>query len=205
MVGSRKLICNNKEHISLELAKRTRCDYQETIVKQEDGKEKIYNISYGFRKVKLPSHPKESLYMLVVKGFAQKPMMLLTTERLTKNFKKLQKILHSYIKRWSIEQTIRFIKQNYELENIRVLKYVRLKNMMALLLAVFYFISVILDGNQKLRIMIGHIFRQAKRIFGIPNFHYYANGDGLSNIFKRSPLAFSSKPEIDIVQLNFCL
>ncbi len=47
--------------------------------------------------------------------------------------------------RWSIEKTIRFIKQTYDLENIRVLKYVRLQNMMALLLAVFYFVAVILD------------------------------------------------------------
>jgi hypothetical protein len=205
MIGNRKLICDKKEHIALELAESTRCPYQETVVKQEDGKEKVYNISYGFRKVKLPAHPDDTLYMLVVKGFGQKPMMLLTTEKLTKNFKTLQKLLHSYIKRWAIEQTIRFIKQNYDLENIRLLKYARLKNMMALLLVVYYFISVILDGNQKLRIMLGHILKEAKRIFGIPNFHYYAIGDGLSAIFKRSPLSYKARPETDIGQIDLPL
>jgi hypothetical protein len=197
MIGNRTLICDKKEHIALELAESTRCPYQETVVRQDGSKEKVYNISYGFRQVKLPAHLDDTLYMLVVKGFGQKPMMLLTTEKLTKNFKNLQKLLHSYIKRWSIEQTIRFIKQNYDLENIRLLKYARLKNMMALLLIVFYFISVILDGSQKLRIMIGHILKQAKRIFGIPNFHYYAIGDGLSTIFNRFPLSYRESPEDD--------
>jgi len=185
IVGNRNVICGNKEMIALEFAKSTRTPYQETIVKQKDGKEKVYNISYGFRKVKLPINPEVQLYMLVVKGFGKKPMMILTTEVLKRNFKNLQKLLHSYIKRWTIEQTIRFIKQNYDLENIRVLKYTRLKNMMALLLVVFYYIAVVLEKNQRLKIMIGHIYLQAKRVFGIPNFQYYAIGDGLSAIFKR--------------------
>jgi hypothetical protein len=42
------------------------------------------------------------------------------------------------MKRWSIEETIRFIKQTYDLENIRVLRYARLQNMMALLLALVF-------------------------------------------------------------------
>ncbi|GAG97382.1 unnamed protein product, partial [marine sediment metagenome] len=58
-------------------------------------------------------------------------------------------IVEAYITRWSVEETIRFIKQTYDLENIRVLKYARLQNMMALLLAVFYFVAVILDQSQK--------------------------------------------------------
>lgn len=186
MLGNRNLICGKRNQIALELAESTRTPYQETIVKQKDGKEKIYNISYGFRKVKLPNNLDVQLYMLVVKGFGNKPMMILTTEVLKRNFNILQKILHSYIKRWAIEQTIRFIKQNYALENIRVLKYVRLKNMMALLLVVFYYIAIILDKNQKLKIMIGLLYRQAKRVFGIPNFHYYAIGDGLSAIFSKA-------------------
>ncbi len=185
MVGNRNLICGKKKQIALELAESTRTPYQETIVKQKDGKEKIYNISYGFRKVNLTNNPDVQLYLLVVKGYGKKPMMILTTESLRRNYKVLQKILHSYIKRWAIEQTIRFIKQNYGLENVRVLKYVRLKNMMAILLVVFYYITVVLEKNLKLRIMIGHLYRQANRVFGIPNFHYYAIGDGLSAIFNK--------------------
>lgn len=33
----------------------------------------------------------------------------------------------------------------------------------------------------------GHILRAAKRVFGIPDFHYYAIADGLMSIFMRYP------------------
>ena len=59
--------------------------------------------------------------------------------------------------------------------------------MMELLLAVFYFIAAKLDTSQKLKIMAGHVLKQAKLVFGVPDFKYYALGDGLRDIFKRSP------------------
>ena len=62
-----------------------------------------------------------------------------------------------------------------------------MKNMMALLLVVFYFIAAVIDTSQKLKILTGHILKQAKRVFGIPDFKYYALGDGISSIFKKSP------------------
>ena len=116
--------------------------------------------------------------------------------------KKVWFIIEAYLKRWGIEETIRFIKQTYGLENIRVLKYSRLQNMMSLLLAVFFFLAVILDQNQKITIMTGHVLKCAKRIFGIPDFKYYALGDGLSNIFTRYPGKLIKPPEIFDPQLS---
>jgi len=186
MVGNRHIICGRSKALASELANSCSCPYQETIIKEKRGKEIVFSVSYGYRKVKLPGHDDE-LFMLVVKGISNKPMMLLTTEPLRRNKEVLCRILKSYIKRWSIEETIRFIKQTYDLENIRVLKYTRMKNMMALLLVVFYFIAGVLDKSQTLKIMTGHLLRQSKRVFGIPNFKYYALGDGISAIFKKSP------------------
>ena len=186
LVGNRNLVYGNKESLAIKLAYKCKMPYSETVIKEEKGEEKIFHISYGYMPVKLPGFD-DQLYMLVVTGFGEKPMMLLTTEPLRKNRKVLYRMLGYYIKRWSIEETIRFVKQTYDLENIRVLKYIRLKNMMSLLLAVFYFIAVKLDTDQKLKIMAGHVLKQAKRIFGVPDFKYYALGDGLSAIFKRSP------------------
>lgn len=119
--------------------------------------------------IKLPFH-KNKLYLLVIKGYGYKPIMFSTTEPLKRNRKVLERILKSYFKRWSIEETYRFIKQTYDLENIRVLRYICLRNMMALVLASFYFLAVILDSSQRLRIMAGLILRSSKRVFGIPDF-----------------------------------
>ena len=41
--------------------------------------------------------------------------------------------------------------------------------------------------HKELKILVGHILRQAKRVFGIPSFKYYAVGDGMSAILKRLP------------------
>ena len=95
------------------------------------------------------------------------------------------------------------MKQTYDLENIRVLKYARLQNMMALLLAAFYFTAVVLDQTQKLTIMTGHILKCAKRVFGIPDFKYYALGDGLCKIFSQYPGKLLKPTEIFDSQLNF--
>ena len=186
LVGNRHLVCGRSKSLASELANSCSCPYQETIIKEKKGKEIVFSVSYGYRKVKLPEHDDE-LFMLVVKGMGANPMMLLTTEPLRRNKIVLRRILSSYLKRWSIEETIRFIKQTYELENIRVLKYTRMKNIMALLLVVFYFIAVVIDTSQTLKIMTGHLLKQSKRVFGIPNFKYYALGDGISAIFKKSP------------------
>jgi len=204
LVGTRNLLYRNSEQLSLKLAYQCKKPYSENIIKEENGKEKVYHISYGYMPVKLPGH-NDQLYMLVVEGFGTKPMILLTTEPLKRKKKVLYRILGYYLKRWSIEETIRFIKQTYDMENIRVLKYVRLRNMMALLLAVFYFIAAKLDTAQKLKIMTGHILKQAKRVFGVPDFKYYALGDGISTVFKRSPgkLCTPKNPGTDQLQLTF--
>ena len=67
------------------------------------------------------------------------PTRLLTTEEVTKSRKSIWFIVEGYISRWLVEDAIRFIKQSYKLEDIRVLSYQRLQNMMALVLAAIYF------------------------------------------------------------------
>ena len=187
LTGSRHLISGNKVASALSLAHHCSCPYSELIVKINHGKEQKHRISYGYVQVRLPEKQTVPLYMLVVKGFGEKPMMLLTTIPLRRNRRLLHQILQSYIKRWSIEETIRYLKQSYDFENIRVLSYVRLKNMAAILLAAIYFITTVLDSSSKLKILTSHLLKSAKRIFGIPDFKYYAISDGLYNVFQNCP------------------
>jgi hypothetical protein len=203
LVGSRDLLYQNKLIRSLWLSYSCRFPYKKTIIKFKDGKEIQYNISFGSIPVRLPDHS-TPLSLVVIRGFSDKPMMLLTTLPVNTSEKQVWFVVNAYLKRWGIEETIRFVKQTYDIENIRVLKYGRLQNIMALLLAVFYFIAVILDQNQKLTILAGHILKSAKRVFGIPDLKYYALGDGLYNIFSRYPGQLL-RPTIQTkdLQLNF--
>jgi len=72
---------------------------------------------------------------------------------------------------------------------------------MALLLAVFYFVAVVLDQT----IMASHILKSAKRVFGIPDFKYYALRDGLGNFFFRFPGQLKKQIGIYQSQLSFGL
>ena len=201
LVGTRDLIHKEHQGRSLWIAAGCRLRYQKNIVRFIHGKELHFNLRFGTVPVRLPGFD-IPLNMVVVAGYSRQPMMLLTSLHIDSSEKDLWFVVQAYIKRWSIEETIRFIKQTYDLENIRVLKYARLQNMMALLLAVFYFVAVILDQTQKLTIMAGYVLKCAKRVFGIPDFKYYALGDGLGNIFSRFPGPLIKQQEILQSQLS---
>jgi len=175
---TRDLIYKGREHPVLELAMTCPLPYAERIVKQEKGKETIYDLQFGARPVKLPGRS-EPLTLVVVRGFGQEPMMLLTDLRVTRSRKSLWEILQSYLTRWRIEETIRFMKQSYQVEDIRLLTYHRLQTMMAILTAVAYFAMVYLGLKTKLRVLARHVIGAARRLFGIPDFHFYALADGI--------------------------
>jgi branched-subunit amino acid aminotransferase/4-amino-4-deoxychorismate lyase len=110
--------------------------------------------------VRLPECPKRPLWLVVVKGLGKKPLMLLTTEPMRRNRKVLWWAVETYLTRWRVENTIRFIKQSYNFEDIRVLTYKltynRLKNMATLVLAASYFAAVWLGTRTKLNILAMH-------------------------------------------------
>ena len=185
LVGTRHLLYRGKAVEARQLAASCPLPYAERVLKEQQGKEKQYYIEFGFRKVQLP-HRCEPLYLVVVKGFGEEPLMLLTTVPMRKKRSLLWWAVEAYLTRWRIEETIRYIKQCYNLEDIRVMTYERLRNMAALVLATAYFTAVHLGLRSKLEILAGHALRAAKRIFGIPNFRYYALADGIKDILSRS-------------------
>lgn len=119
---------------------------------------------------------------MVVRGLGEQPMMLLTDLPMRKNRKVLWWVVSAYLTRWRIEESIRFIKQSYALEDIRVLTYERLRNMAVLVNAVAFFTAVVLGTSIKLNILASHLLKAAKRIFGIPDFHLYALADGIREV-----------------------
>jgi len=186
LVGHRNLVYNGKTMLAQDAAAHCRCRHAKSIVRIEDGKERVHALEFGFRKVSLPDRP-QPLYLLVIHGFGEEPLMLLTNVPLRSSFKCLWRMVRAYLKRWSIEETIRYVKTCYDLENVRVLNYQGLQNLMPLLLAVVYFAACVLDHDARLRVMAGYVERAAKRLFGVPDFKYYALADGLSALFARHP------------------
>jgi hypothetical protein len=163
---------------AVDLARSCPMLFNETIVREEAGQERLVHLACGLRKIRLPDR-KEDLTLVVVKGFGQEPLMILTNLNVRRSRKSIWHVVLSYITRWRIEDLIRFIKQSYRLEDVRCLTYRRLQALMVLVTAAAYFAAVYLGLGMKLRILAGHVLRASKRIFGIPDFRLYALADGI--------------------------
>jgi hypothetical protein len=163
---------------ALDLARSCPMLFHETLVKEEAGQERLVHLACGMRKVRLPDR-KEELTLVVVKGFGEEPLMLLTNLALRRSRKSVWHVVQSYITRWRIEDVIRFVKQSYRLEDMRCLTYHRLQALMALVTAAAFFAAVYLGLRMKLRVLAGHVLRASKRVFGIPDFRLYALADGI--------------------------
>ena len=83
------------------------------------------------------------------------------------------------------QETFRFLKQSYNLEDIRVLKYQQLKNLVVLVTAA-YFAATFLGQKMKLRILCEKLPIISQRFFGIPPFRFYALADGIRRVLSAS-------------------
>ncbi len=200
-VGNRHVIFNGKPREELEVAEGCAMKYAETIVKETRKGERRYDLEFGARKVKLPGRA-EQMTLVVVRGFGRKPLMLLTNVEVKNSRKSVWRIVEAYISRWLVEEAIRFMKQSYNLEDIRLLDWQRLKNMMGILLVALYFLSVHLGEGLRLEILAGHIVAASKRFYGVTEFCYYALADGVGALLSRiSPRKAKPRPKNDAQDL----
>jgi len=183
--GDRHLVLRGCSRRADDLARGVRMRYAETVVREAAGGEKKVHLEYGFRRVRLPGQREVELTLVVVKGFGREPLLLLTNLRVKSTRRSVWWILRGYLSRWLVEETIRFIKQSYRLEDLRVLDYERLRNLAALVMAAAYFAAVWLGESLKLAVLASRVSRLAKRFFGVPEFHYYALADGIGVLLSR--------------------
>jgi hypothetical protein len=118
--GKRTVIDGRKLQGSVaEVAGRCRLRHQARIIKIQDGQEKVYDLRYGAEPIRLPGRA-EQLWLVVIAGFGEAPLLLLTNLPIgAKDSQSLWWAVQIYLTRWKIEETFRFIKQSYNLEDIR--------------------------------------------------------------------------------------
>lgn len=202
------MIWGKKAVLARDLAVRCALPYAESVKRLNgDGTESVYTIQFGYRKVRLPGRDRD-LWLLVVDGFGSERLMALTTQALRKDRKTLWWAVEAYLTRWRIEETIRFSKQAYGLEDVRVLQYESLKYMVALALVAAYFSMAYLGARAKVSVLCHHAIRAGNRLFGLPDFRYYTIADGIHEIFSRSharPFAKAPPGPTQTAQLKLLL
>jgi hypothetical protein len=201
----RDLIHKGKRKNCVQMAKSLSVPHETVLIIYEDGKEKRKVVHYNALPVKLPGYD-HRLYLVVVKGFGMKPMMLLTSCSVDIHKKEsIWRIVEYYLARWKCDESYRYIKQCYNLEDIRVRSYTSIRNMVVLVLAVSYFAAVYLGQNIKLKLLVERVFLVSKRFFGVPSFFNYAIADGIFNLLYPDKTALHGVPlhGIDDFQLRF--
>ena len=166
------------------LARQCTLRYEDSVLCKSHNTVHNIRIKYGSMPVRLPVRPEAELRLVVVKWpKGEKPMMLLTTLDAVRTRKALWEVVQGYITRWRVEETIRYIKQSYRLEHMRLLDYQRQKNMAALVVAVSYFAAAWLGRKVKLEALANHVAKVSRKMYEAPEFFYYAIADGLRWLF----------------------
>jgi len=186
LVGDRHLLHWNGKRSAEALASGCPMSYRQNVVFKSHGREVSVEVEYGSLPVRLPEHPDRELRLVVVKWpRAEKPMLLLTTLRAARSRRSLRQVVEGYLTRWRIEETIRFVKVSYDLEDMRLLEYDRLRALVAIVAAVAYFAMAWLGLGEKLGVLADHVKRVSQRMFEVPDFFFYAIADGVSALFTR--------------------
>ena len=109
--------------------------------------------------------------------------------------------MNGYFLRWAVEEVIRYHKQSFDLENIRLRSWTRLENMTTLTL-----LSAGITRLQTCVELPGVIFEQilhfAKRANGIKRFLLYAIRDGMSFLLTNVILRRKPPQQYNSNQLN---
>jgi tRNA threonylcarbamoyladenosine modification (KEOPS) complex Pcc1 subunit len=157
--------------------------YKARFQKKKDGREETKKIRYTFRKVRIPKV--DGVFTLIgVRGLGNKPLFLITNVEV-KDKRKALWLIKGYLSRWIIEESFRWIKQAYNVEDIRVQKYKSLRNIITILFLIFAFLTTHLLLNTRLKFLFFWTYKTSQRLRDDINFVLYALSRGVSDLFYR--------------------
>lgn len=141
--------------------------------------------------VRLCEFPSRELVLTVVYGFGEDPMLLLSNLKIQEKKRLCHIISKVYLLRWRIEEYFRFKKQQFELEDLRVMSLQSIRNLNLLAMLAVGYISLT-TSIHKDSIFLAEVKECSKRIYGMPQFVYYAIGYALERVLSMSCSGISS-------------
>jgi hypothetical protein len=149
-----------------DLAKHCKTPLKLMLEHWENGKwRKKKDVRIGARRVFLPCI-NAPVTLVVIKGFGKIPMMLLTNIPIQlKNEYDLKRIFKIYRSRWQCEEWIRFAKTSYNLEDIRCLNWISIKNVVAFVLFANNMLTKRLGYSAQTAITRARLLIQGKPIY----------------------------------------
>lgn len=207
---NRSVIFEGKTRNILDVAKQFKGKYS---LKFKDKKGKTIDCKMSIVPVFLPKFPNKQLSLVVVHGFGNTPMMLLSN--LKSDDKRLcTAITKVYLMRWRIEEYFKFKKTQFDFEDFRVRSLNAIRTLNLLLTLLIGLIGV-LSEKQNESLFVLNLIKASKRIYGTKKkngksiFIYYAIADGFFAILKKTNqgiLGILKPPSTEVLgQLSFSL
>lgn len=194
--GDRHILTPDEHKYTVEQAARwCRLTEKREVEVEREGQRQQLTLRMGSLRVWLPSRPKVPLWLVVIRGFGEDPILLLTNVAPDPGRAHATWIADVYLTRWKCEEAYRFVKQSYHLEDVRVRTYTGLRNVYALVTAVFYFVSAVLGRRTRLKVLFERVCDKAQRFYEIATFFHYAVADGIHRLLFASHTGPHPPPE----------
>ena len=151
--------------------------------KDKHGKKIECKISYI--PVQLCEFPNKTLVLVAVYGFGAQPMLLLTNLDLSEKKKLCMIATKVYLMRWRIEEYFKFKKQQFELEDLRVMSLQSIRNLNLFATLVTGYIGIMSCEKDDTIFML-ELKECSKHIFDVPKFIFYGLGYAIERVLART-------------------
>ena len=179
---NRNVIYNGKTQNIMDVAGKYKGNYRMNF-KDKHGKKIECKISYI--PVRLCEFPNKVLVLVAVYGFGVQPMLLLTNLGVSEKKKLCMIATKVYLMLWRIEEYFKFKKQQFELEDLRVMSLQSIRNLNLFATLVTGYIGMMSCEKEDTIFML-ELKECSKRIFDIPKFIFYGLGYAIERVLART-------------------
>ncbi len=135
--------------------------------------------------VRLCGFPTKEMTLVAVYGFGAEPMLLLPNLKMQEKKRLCHIVTKVYLMRWRIEEYFKFKKQQFELEDLRVMSLQSIRNLNLLATLATGYIGLTPTVHSE-SIFLKELKECARRIYEIPKFIFYALGYALERVLSMS-------------------
>lgn len=179
---NRNVLYNGKTCNIMDVASRYKGNYRMDF-KAKNGK--TLNCKMSCIPVKLCEFPTRELTLVAVYGFGAEPMLLLSSLTMQEKKRLCHIVAKVYLMRWRIEEYFKFKKQQFELEDLRVMSLQSIRNLnLSATLAAGY-IGLTSSAHEE-SIFLMELKECSQRIYGVPQFIFYALGYAIERVLSMS-------------------
>ncbi|WP_375742697.1 transposase [Corallococcus interemptor] len=114
--------------------------------------------------------------------FGQKPLAIITNENV-RTAEDASRVVDAYLDRWGIEEANRFVKQGFDLEDVRALTWTGLRRMVQLVYLAYGFLALLVHGP---RMQVERLAATFKAFGPVPMYLYYRLLEGIGRVLRRT-------------------